>query len=280
MFGEESYLRLERTAAAKTGTTDNSKDNWTFGYTPNLVTGVWVGNSDGRPMKETTGLSGAAPIWNAFMKEALKSLPEEEFERPPGLVQVEVCRATGMVATPYCDETRDQEALATLCSLVSGYQAIPYCGGTYLEYFISGTEPTEEDTFFVQKLIHRETGQLASPQTPRDQVEEKVFFEVPLDFRDWAQQEGIPQPPTEVHIPAPVAPLAISWPQPDRPVRSILEIRGNVNIPNLTWYRVEYGEGLEPTRWVKIGEPQTRPIVNDVLMVGIPFLSTASTRSA
>ena len=106
VWAKKVYLRLERTAAAKTGTTDNSKDNWTFGYTPNLVTGVWVGNSDGRPMKETTGLSGAAPIWNAFMKEALKSLPEEEFERPPGLVQVEVCRATGMVATPYCDETR------------------------------------------------------------------------------------------------------------------------------------------------------------------------------
>ena len=85
-----------------------------------------------------------------------------------------------------------------------------------------------------------------------------MFFEVPLDFRDWAQQEGIPQPPTEVHIPAPVAPLAISWPQPDRPVRSLLEIRGNVNIPNLTWYRVEYGEGLEPTRWVQINVPSDK----------------------
>ena len=100
-----------------------------------------------------------------------------------------------------------------------------------------------------------------------------MFFEVPLDFRDWAQQEGIPQPPTEVHIPAPVAPLAISWPQPDRPVRRLLEIRGNVNIPNLTWYRVEYGEGLEPTRWVKINEPQTNPVLNNVLMAWdtLPF---------
>ncbi len=273
LFGEDSFLKLERTAAAKTGTTDNFKDNWTLGYTPNLLVGVWVGNSDGRPMIKTSGLTGAAPIWQNFMDEALKALPVEEFERPAGLVQVEICRATGMVATPYCDETRDQEALATLCSLVSGYQAIPYCGGTYLEYFISGTEPTEEDTFFVPKLIHRETGQLASPQTPRDQVEERVFFEVPLDFRDWAQQEGIPQPPTEVHIPAPVAPLAISWPQPDRPVRRLLEIRGNVNIPNLTWYRVDYGEGLEPTRWVKINEPQTSPVVNEVLMAWdtLPF---------
>lgn len=271
MFGQDSDLKLTRTAAAKTGTTDDSKDNWTLGYTPNLVTGVWVGNSDGRPMIKTSGLTGAGPIWNKFMEEALKSLPEEEFERPSGLVQVEVCRATGMVATPFCDETREQEALAVLCSLVSGYQAIPYCGGTYYEFFIAGTEPTEFDTFFVPFPIHRETGLLATPQTSRDQVEERVFFvvppevHVPAEVRDWVKQEGIPEPPTEAHIPAPVAPLAISWPQADRPVRSILRIKGNVLIPDLNWYRVEYGEGLEPTRWTQIGELRTQPVANDVL---------------
>ncbi len=265
MFGPDSALKLTRTAAAKTGTTDNSKDNWTLGYTPNLVAGVWVGNSDGSPMKKTSGLSGAAPIWKAFMEEALKSLPVEEFVQPPGLVQVEVCRATGLVATPYCDETRDQEALAELCSLVSGYQDTPYCGGTFFEFFIRGTEPTDEDTFFIPYEIHRETGRRATALTPRDQIEEKVFFEIPFEAQDWAQQEGIPQPPTEEHIPAPVAPLAISWPQPGDHVRSIVEVRGNVNIPNLTWYRVEYGAGLEPTRWSQIGQ-QTTPVVNGVLI--------------
>ena len=271
MFGENSELRLSRAAAAKTGTTDDSKDNWTFGYTPNLVAGVWVGNSDGRPMKETSGLSGAAPIWNGFMEEALRSLPIEEFEQPPGLVQVEVCRATGLIATPHCDETREQEALAELCSLVSGYQNIPYCGGIYYEFFIRGTEPTEADTYFQPIEIHRDSGLLASPQTPRDQVDVKVFFEVPLEAQDWARQEGIPQPPTETHIPAPTAPLAISWPQPGRPVRSLLQIEGNVNIPNLTWYRVEYGEGVDPTRWLRIDPQQTQPVVNGVLMAWDTF---------
>lgn len=265
LFGEDSDLRLERAAAAKTGTTDNSKDNWTIGYTPNLLVGVWVGNSDGRPMKKTSGLTGAGPIWHSFMTEALQSLPEEEFKRPPGLVQVEVCRATGMVATPHCAETEEQVALETLCKLVSGYQNVADCGGTYLEYFIAGTEPTEKDTFFVPIEIHRETGQRAAPQTPRDQIEERVFFEIPLEARDWAQQEGIPLPPTEVHIPVPVAPLAISWPQPGRPVRSLLEIRGNVNIPNFTWYRVEFGSGREPERWTTLDPPQTQPVVNGVL---------------
>ena len=277
MFGADSFLKLTRTAAAKTGTTDDSKDNWTLGYTPNLVTGVWVGNSDGRPMRETSGLSGAAPIWSNFMEEALRDLPVEEFTRPPDIVQVEVCRATGMVATPYCAETTEQKALEALCLLVSGYQNRPDCGGTYYEYFITGTEPTEEDTFFVPFPIHRESGLRAAPQTPQDEVDELVFFVIPREeeivpeVRDWAQQEGILQPPTEAHIPAPVAPLAISWPRAGDPVRSLLKITGNVNIPNLNWYRVEYGVGFNPTHWVQIDVEQTRPVINNVLMAWDTF---------
>ena len=56
--------------------------------------------------------------------------------------------------------------------------AIPDCGGTYYEFFIAGTEPTE-DTYFVPFPIHRETGLLATPQTPQDEVEERVFFVIP-----------------------------------------------------------------------------------------------------
>jgi len=70
-FGPNSALNIGRPAAAKTGTTTDYRDNWVIGYTPNLVTGVWVGNADNRPMVDVTGVSGAAPIWNAFMREAL-----------------------------------------------------------------------------------------------------------------------------------------------------------------------------------------------------------------
>ena len=68
MFGANSYLTLDRPVAAKTGTTDDNRDAWTMGYTRYLVTGVWVGNTDGRPMNNATGASGAGPIWNAFMR--------------------------------------------------------------------------------------------------------------------------------------------------------------------------------------------------------------------
>ncbi|MEA3334408.1 MAG: transglycosylase domain-containing protein [Chloroflexota bacterium] len=67
-FSDNSPLKLSKPAAAKTGTTSDWRDNWTLGYTPYLVAGVWAGNSDGHPMKDTSGLTGAAPIWHDFME--------------------------------------------------------------------------------------------------------------------------------------------------------------------------------------------------------------------
>src|SRR5205814_1432543 len=70
-FGEDSVLRLSRPAAAKTGTTTDFRDNWTLGYTPDLVTGVWVGNANNAAMYKVSGISGAGPIWHDFMESAL-----------------------------------------------------------------------------------------------------------------------------------------------------------------------------------------------------------------
>lgn len=75
MFGRNSVLNLSRPAAAKTGTTNSFRDNWTIGYTRYLLAGVWVGNSSGQPMHNTTGVTGAAPIWHDFM-EAVLSNPD------------------------------------------------------------------------------------------------------------------------------------------------------------------------------------------------------------
>lgn len=102
-FGANSPLRLSRPAAAKTGTTSDWRDNWTLGYTRHLVAGVWAGNSDGRPMQNTTGLTGAAPIWHEFMEGVLAEphllavldAPEDaaawEFLPPPDLEQRPEC---------------------------------------------------------------------------------------------------------------------------------------------------------------------------------------------
>ncbi len=72
MFGANSPLKLSKPAAAKTGTTDDWRDNWTIGYTRYLAAGVWAGNSDGHPMKHVSGIAGAAPIWHEFMEAVIK----------------------------------------------------------------------------------------------------------------------------------------------------------------------------------------------------------------
>ena len=96
-FGPNSPLRLSRPAAAKTGTTNDFRDNWTLGYTPDLVVGVWVGNADNTPMKGVTGITGAAPVWHDVMEEAhrLLGLPPKEFRRPPGIIEAEICLDSG-----------------------------------------------------------------------------------------------------------------------------------------------------------------------------------------
>jgi membrane carboxypeptidase/penicillin-binding protein len=103
-FGPNSPLKLSRPAAVKTGTTDDFKDNWTVGYTSQLVTGVWVGNADNAPMRGTTGLTGAAPIWHDFMEYALGPLPVDGMEPPPGLTKVAVGRESGRLWVEGCPE--------------------------------------------------------------------------------------------------------------------------------------------------------------------------------
>lgn len=85
IFGPGSALTLSgRPVAAKTGTTNNYVDGWIVGYTPSLVAGVWVGNSNNKPMKYGYGGSRmAGEVWNYFMRESLKGTPVEKFPTPP-----------------------------------------------------------------------------------------------------------------------------------------------------------------------------------------------------
>ncbi len=174
-FGPASALNIGRPAAAKTGTTTDFRDNWTVGYTPNLVTGVWVGNADNSPMVEVSGISGAGPIWHEFMRRALLGQPELEFSVPEGLVRAEVCALSGLLPTEYCPKTR-------------------------WEWFIAGTVPIESDTFFRPFTLDRRTGLLADETTPPEEREERVYLILPPEAQDWAIRQGIPQPPVGARI--------------------------------------------------------------------------------
>jgi len=89
-FGCGGDLTLPgRHVAAKTGTTQDFRDNWTVGFTPSLATAVWVGNPDYQPLAHnSTGIVGAAPIWHQFMMQALASKPDEWYGVPSGVDQV------------------------------------------------------------------------------------------------------------------------------------------------------------------------------------------------
>jgi 1A family penicillin-binding protein len=82
-FGSNSPLYFsERPVAAKTGTTNDYHDTWTFGYTPNITVGVWVGNNNNAPMARKVASSIASPLWHNFLTEVFKTLPVETFEKP------------------------------------------------------------------------------------------------------------------------------------------------------------------------------------------------------
>ena len=89
-FGCHGDLTLPgRQVAAKTGTTQLFKDNWTLGFTPTLATAVWIGNPDNTPLSHnSTGIVGAAPIWHKFMQQALASTPNQWYAKPAGVHQV------------------------------------------------------------------------------------------------------------------------------------------------------------------------------------------------
>jgi penicillin-binding protein 1B len=111
------------TAAGKTGTTDEGRDAWFAGYTPNLLVVVWVGYDDARPLG-LTGAQAALPIWVDFMKEVLAGRPSQAFHPPPGVLQVTVDPASGEIAHAGCP-TRVTEIFVegtepkTFCSLHS-----------------------------------------------------------------------------------------------------------------------------------------------------------------
>jgi len=152
-FGEHSALNIpDLRVAVKTGTTNDKRDNWTIGWTPSVLVGVWVGNNDNSPMKEVaSGVSGAAPIWRRILLEALKDKVRDDFPVPPGIVTAEV-------------------------DLVSGYRAHDGFPAR-VEYFIEGTEPVGEDPVHVKLKVCKKSGKLATPvDIARGDYEEKEYF--------------------------------------------------------------------------------------------------------
>ncbi|MBN1263283.1 MAG: PBP1A family penicillin-binding protein [Candidatus Pacebacteria bacterium] len=152
-FSSNSALNItDRQVAVKTGTTNDKRDNWTIGWTPELLVGVWVGNNDNSQMKKVaSGVSGAAPIWRQIILLGLEEKPATTFKIPEGIISAEI-------------------------DAVSGYRAHDGYPGR-LEYFIKGTEPVGEDPVHAKLKLCRGQNKLATiVDVARGHYEEKEFF--------------------------------------------------------------------------------------------------------
>jgi membrane carboxypeptidase/penicillin-binding protein PbpC len=261
-FGDNSALQIGRPAAAKTGTTTDYRDNWTVGYTPQVVAGVWVGNPDNTPMVNASGVTGAAPIWNEFMRQVLRGQPERSFEQPPGIVRAEVCAISGLLPTDQCPSRR-------------------------LEWFLRGTIPTEYDTLFQEFRVDRRTGLLADEDTPADDVETRLFMVLPQEARAWGLRHGIEPPPVALdEVARNTGDLRILTPDPETifqlspvlPFES-QRVRFSVSVPPGT-RQIDYWLNGEP-----VGEASLEPwwawwplIPGDYTLEAVATLADGSTQ--
>jgi 1A family penicillin-binding protein len=151
-FGSNSLLRLgNQPVSVKTGTTNDYRDNWTIGYTPNFVVVTWVGNNNHSPMSNiVSGVTGAAPIWHKVMERLIKIKPPAWPKRPYDVIGKTVCATSGLLPN-------------------SGDGACP----TRFEYFIKGTEPKQIDPGRQKVFIDKTTNDLAK-EGQTDNVEERM----------------------------------------------------------------------------------------------------------
>ncbi|WP_392407773.1 penicillin-binding protein 1C [Chlorogloeopsis fritschii] len=101
-FGVDSVLNLPFPAAVKTGTSSNFRDTWTVGFTTDYTVATWVGNFDGDPMRQVSGVTGAAPLWNRIMLHLHEHKEPATFSLPEGMVQLPICAFSGLKPTQDC----------------------------------------------------------------------------------------------------------------------------------------------------------------------------------
>jgi penicillin-binding protein 1C len=257
MFGPSSVLALPFQAAAKTGTTNDYRDNWTMGYTPDISVGVWVGNADYTPMEGVSGLAGAAPIWSEFIQAAEQSLTGGQataFVRPAGIVERVVCSISGAEPSEWCPSQRseiyaaDQPPLPQSDDLWkkanidtwTGLEASAECSGFSAEKFAINVQD------YYARVWLRDTDEGRS-------WADSVGFEEPLFFvPDRACKNSDPRPN-----------IYFAGLSEDQTITSSpLDIYAVVDVSSEPFgrYRLEWGEGNEPGEWKNLVDGLTNPI--------------------
>ncbi|MCW9679301.1 penicillin-binding protein 1C [Dolichospermum planctonicum UHCC 0167] len=101
-FGVDSVLNLPFPVAVKTGTSSNYRDTWTVGFSSDYTVATWVGNFNGEPMRQVSGVTGAAPLWNRIMLHLHEHQTPADFPPPANMIKLPICANTGLKPTPSC----------------------------------------------------------------------------------------------------------------------------------------------------------------------------------
>ena len=256
LFGANSVLSLPFQAAAKTGTTNDFRDNWTLGYTPDLAVGVWVGNADYTPMEGTSGLTGAAPIWSQFMQIAEPMVSggnPSNFVRPANIVERVICSISGAEPSEWCPSQRP-------------------------EIFAADQPPlTKENDLWKKVNIDTWTGLRASPACSNFTAE-KFSLNVSDPWaikwiretdqgREWASSVGFNDqiffaPNRECTADDPHPNLYFAGLSEDQAVlTNPLDIYAVVDAPDdFRRFRLEWGLGDDPSEWKTLLEGVTNPV--------------------
>jgi hypothetical protein len=196
-------------------------------------------------MKNLPGSKGAAPVWQAFMNWALEDHAPEAWPQPTGISEMTVCDTSGLLPTPFCPTTE--------------------------EYFISGTEPTIYDNVYQEFKINRETGRLATVNTPPELIDSKIYLVYPEKAADWVRESDIDQPPSEydtIDTPGGFSgAAAITSPKSFDFISGLVEIKGNAGGDNFQYYRLANFEGLTPTQLETIVDQVSVTRKNETLAV-------------
>ena len=186
IFGTNTALAPgDRIFAAKTGTSEEFKDAWTVGYTPNLALGVWAGNNDGSLMSNSgDGILAAAPVWRIIFDRVTEAmnLPVEDFQRPDGVEDVTVDAYTGLLPGNGTSKT-------------------------FTDLWASFAKPTEKSNVYSKYKVCKINGKLATGVEPPDAVEERTFANIKSEMPDnedwnkpvqaWLAGAGFGPPPKE-----------------------------------------------------------------------------------
>lgn len=164
-FGLGSLLNISgHQVAVKTGTTDDKRDNYAIGYTPSILSAVWVGNSNNDKMDPNvaSGITGATPIWHRFMADYLKDKQNEKFVPPSNVKKVDVDKLTGML--PATSDSKDVRS----------------------EWFIQGTEPTAKSDWYQKIEVCKLDGRIAN-QDCKDASETDInnYIKITAELPEW-----------------------------------------------------------------------------------------------